>query len=371
MLFAVLLALGYGLGRFVFNKVGRLPQTGNSSLFSKNDIDASSLKLNSLADTSSPQIPVLLDCSFGTQCAEKASLTPPFQWLRSYQAANLKLDARQTDNTANFDLTTLLNDLKTYQVEDFRQRIYQYGDLILTDPVKYQAFTPAYLDITNKLIEDGVSSPATELTFYSADKPPTDIFRQGSPYTPGSIQISVGAMSNAADAIALANAYKLTNNQNYINGMNGYLNLARGLQFEDQPASTNGSDLFNRSSCYSIQADTRAYQVTGNNDYLQSVKEMVMGPGMIGTITADFKTNSGYFNTPMQILPCLEAFGILADKDPIYAQMYNRFDLYLIKNFVGSNIGSKGLIVLENGQVDINSSAWYLTIKIDRYLNGK
>jgi len=314
----------------------------------------------SMAGPEPTSYPLDLTCGVNNTCMNGTVLEPPFQWLR-YAQFGL---AKQTGDN-NLDMSGWLDDLFNYPAESFDWRLYQYGEMILTDPVKYAKYADQYLKVLATVRETpnpDVSTTSGEIDFYTAKNPgPTEIpagYQQSDEPT-----TYVAIMKTSQDSMDLINAYMMTKDTKYLFNANGNLKYLHTILYY-QPDISAGND-FKLGSCYTLLADATAYKADNDANYL-AYSNYVLDEGILPRVLNDpALTQNTQVKQPMTLLSCVNAYEILIRADTSRTAQYqeNITDLYtyIFTNYLDKEqfTGQNRILLLNGaGNVDVTSTQW-------------
>jgi hypothetical protein len=315
----------------------------------------------SLAQPEATSYPQQLNCLADGSCSTYNQLDPPYQWLRYAQFAATK----QSGN--NTDLSAWLEDLFNYPADSFDWRLYQYGELILTNPVKYDKYKTQYLSILETLrgatdLDNSTSS--VEIKYYTEKDPGPVTIPFG--YQQGNEASSYAAiMQTSQDTQNFVNAYSLTNDQKYIYAAQGDLSYLHTVLFY-QPDVSTGND-FKSGSCYTLLADAATFKATSDPGYL-TYSNYILDQGILTKVLTDPGLPSQpMIKQPMSLLSCLNAYEILIRSDVVNKARYQTnitaLYKYLFTNQLDKDqFSAQNRILIDNGsgKVDVPSSQWLL-----------
>lgn len=333
------------------------------------DIISSSMEfINSLGSDSEGSYPISLVCD--DNCVVESASVPPLQWWRYAQFSSDSLNAE-------VDIIKYLDDLFEYDLEDFDWRLFPYGEIINnsnTDEIlKYKN---KYLEILNGLYHPSyfvTGSLSEDIVVYTNDNPNEDELDKN--WNGSNLHMNVSRMS--ANIMDLAAAYEMTDDHKYIEAINEYLSVSHLLvYYQDDLVSPEPVDL-KPSTCNLLMADARAYQVTGDKNYLSYINYIV-DRGDIAYLYGDVSIGETGVDTftPMNFLPCMVAFEILIESDDENAELYTKdvelFYDYIVKNNLidmDPESNTYGLLILTDYMYDevfvaydISSTEWFVNI---------
>lgn len=362
LVLVILSVLGFFIGKSLINKPSDTEtpvktEQKTSEKFEKLTTDFGQ-NINNLIANDPEQIKTIMDCKNGI-CENNPSNNPPYQWVRYAQFAQTK---------SSGDFSTLLNDLNTYPASSFRSRLYQYGEIINEDLVKYSDFKTKYLAILDEIHALYITETVQPYRYYTNEAPPEKNLLAGSGSGSNS-NLPITVMLESSKALAFGNAYIMNGGQKYLSSLISQLSYTHDFVYYDMPAQSGSNGNFKTSSCYAILADTKAYEITKEDLYLAYFKTLLSSGEFESIFSASPDLNYSQFNSPMMLLPCLDAVEQLetldTDSGIDYDKLYN-----LVLNYIDSNNFVKGeYLNIASDEKDLNSTAWLAKITASKLLN--
>lgn len=366
----VLVVVGLALIALMF-LVGYLVGIKNTTnTVTDNILQTIAPKIISKLDGNPQDLETLLNCSDKNNCTGQTS-EPPYQWLRYAQYYYAKA-FNQTIPTEE-----ILSDLFLYTDNNYSQRLYQYGDIILDSKITDSKYQEKYLELFNKSVNPAYFGFTEEYSYISKSNPVDADKLVGSQIAKNKNN-GIMAMNYSAQAVIASDAYLMTKDDKYLNATNNFLNLISLIYYFDGVSTKAIDNSPKYSACYSLLATVKVFSVTQDKQYLQLSNDMILG--QTNTLKQLYSLTSNqmelFSTNPMNVLPCLDALNLLKVYDSnnltVYTSTYNTIMEFLINNQIIDTTKDSdffGMMKI-SGKIDVNSTAWLVKILSENIINN-